>query len=219
MIKVGIVEDDYGIRDYIAQYINLQEDMTCTTAHVTVESFFEFLEKPIELDVLLLDINLPGKSGIEAIPPIKKIIPNLEIIMLTINGDKKTVLEALSAGATGYLLKNSSLAAIGDAVRSHIDGGSFMSPKVARILLGNLVNHSERRSNNSAPNNKLASLSSREFQVLEALVDGLSYKLIADRLKISTTTVPVHIRNIYRKLQINSKSEAISIYYQDKMSR
>lgn len=215
MIQVGLVEDDEGIRAYLAEYLNMQLETQCTAVFGNVEDFLEVASSLSELDVLLLDINLPRMQGLDAIRPIKSILPQLEIIMLTIHSNSNYVFQALCAGATGYLLKNTSLPDIAQAIITHYAGGSAMSPTIARLVVNRLNPVVEETSMLTARGDRLV-LTAREMQVLEALAEGLSYKLIADRLKVSPNTLPVHIRNIYRKLHINSKAEAIALFHQNR---
>lgn len=210
MIQVGIIEDDYGIRNTIKEFLTLQEDMTCGVAVDNVEDFLAQARKYALLDVLLLDINLPNMSGLEAIPLIKRALPKVEIVMLTIHSSSEIVFQALCAGATGYLLKTTKLPDIIKSVRSQYEGGSAMSPAIARLVVKQFNPTTQLAKPNTT--NDLV-LTPREMQVLQALADGLSYKLIATRLQMSVNTLPVHIRNIYKKLQINSKAEAIAIYF------
>lgn len=212
MIQAAIIEDDKGIRNTIAEYLSYQEAIECTHTYDNVEDFLALhplVRAP--LNVLLLDINLPNMSGLEAIPLIKKANPHLEIIMLTIHSSSEMVFQALCAGATGYLLKTTSLPDIAEAIQSHHAGGSAMSPSIARLVVSRFSPTTQLVP--TSPADQQLVLTPREMQVLEALVDGLSYKLIAARLQMSVNTLPVHIRSIYKKLQINSKAEAIKMYY------
>lgn len=212
MIKIGIVEDDPGIRESIAEFVNLQSDMACLVAASTADAVLTDLEQYQDLDLLLLDINLPGTSGLEAIIPLKKGLPGLEIIMLTIHNSAEAVFGALCAGATGYLIKSTSLCDIAKAIRTQMQGGSAMSPSIARKVVSRFSTSPSPLVEGHAHRNHLDHLTPKEQQVLQALADGLSYKLVAARLDMSPNTVPVHIRNIYKKLQINSKAEAIAIF-------
>ena len=215
MIKLGIIEDDRGIRNMVCEFLNMQEDMACVVAFDNVEDFLEDIDQYHYLKVLLLDINLPNMLGIDAIKPIKKALPDLEIIMLTIHSSSEMVFQALCAGATGYLLKSTKLPDIAKAVKNHHEGGSAMSPTIARMVIQHfspIAKPLARTKHKSKKDKNNLLLTPKEMQVLEALADGLSYKLIAARLQMSPNTLPVHIRKIYKKLQINSKAEAIAIY-------
>lgn len=212
MIPVAIIEDDKGIRNTISEFLSIQSTIDCQAAYDNVEDFLSAIQYThLRPRVLLLDINLPEMSGLEAIPHIKKILPEVEIIMLTIHSSSEMVFQALCAGATGYLLKTTRLPDIAAAIQTHYAGGSAMSPTIARLVVARFSPTTQLIP--SRPQADQLILTPREMQVLEALADGLSYKLIAARLRMSINTLPVHIRNIYKKLQINSKAEAIALYF------
>jgi DNA-binding NarL/FixJ family response regulator len=168
-----------------------------------MESFFEAVNQGLTAEVVLTDIGLPGMSGIEGIRLIKERIKAVDIIMLTVFKDENRIFKSLCAGATGYLVKDTPFPAIKDAILIIRRGGSFMSPAIARKIVEYF--------NPSQKNNE--GLTSREKQIVQGLVDGLSYKLIADRLSISIDTVRSHIKKIYTKLQVNSRTELISKSY------
>lgn len=214
MIHTAIIEDDPGIRSYLFEYLNLQTDLECVDSFSTVEEFLDHLSELEGLEILLLDINLPGGiSGIEGIPILKQHLPTLDIIILSVHSQSDMVFQALCAGANGYLLKSTSLAEIAGAIRTHHQGGSAMSPSIARMAIRNFIQKGPNSLLSGTEQEQFHELTSREKEVLQALADGLSYKLIAERLHMATSTLPVHIRNIYRKLQINSKSEALALFY------
>lgn len=213
MIQTAIIEDDSGIRTYLSEFLNMQPDISCIGIYNSVEEFLEHGAELIGLEILLLDINLPGISGVRGIPSIKNLLPNLDIIILSVHSQSEIVFEALCAGANGYLLKSTSLAEIAGAIRTHHQGGSAMSPSIARMAIRNFIQKEPKVLQLATEQDQFHELTSREKEVLQALADGLSYKLIAERLHMATSTLPVHIRNIYRKLQINSKSEALALFY------
>ncbi|MCC5940451.1 MAG: response regulator transcription factor [Balneolaceae bacterium] len=203
MIEIGIVEDNVKIRNLIQRYLDMQESMSCKVALDSVEEMLDHLDKNDAPGVLLMDIQLPGMSGIEGIGIIKKKYPNIEIIMLTIYHDSHKIFDSLVAGASGYLLKHTSLPEIKESIETLMDGGAPMSPQIARKVIQHF--------NKPAPQkNPESNLTSREQDIVNGLVDGLSYKLIADRFDISIDTVRAHIRNIYKKLHVNSKAEVIA---------
>ncbi|MEL6864003.1 MAG: response regulator transcription factor [Bacteroidota bacterium] len=204
MIRLGIIEDDKDIRTGFERYLSLQPDISCEIVSDSVEAFFEELPAKAPLDVVLTDIGLPGKSGIEGIPLIKKQMPHCNILMITVYNDQEKIFMALCAGATGYLLKNTPLSKVREAILNVHNGDAAMSPSIARKVIA----YFQPR---KAPNRE--QLTSREQQIVQAIVDGLSYKMIANRLNISFETVKQHIKNIYKKLQINSKAELISRSY------
>ena len=203
MISVGIVEDNEKIRELIQRYLDMQDELTCKAAMESVEDMLAYLEKePKKPDVLLMDIQLPGMSGIEGIGIIKEKYPEIEIIMLTVYHDSHKIFDSLKAGASGYLLKHTSLPEIKEAVEKLAAGGAPMSPQIARKV----IQHFNKPDKKQTESN----LTPREQDIVNGLVDGLSYKLIADRFDISIDTVRAHIRNIYKKLHVNSKAEVIT---------
>ena len=201
MISVGIIEDDQQIRGLLQQYLNQQKNFVCFLAYGSVEAFRKHLTPETQPDVLLMDIGLPGMSGIDGMKVIKRDFPDIDIIMLTVYNDADKIFQSLCAGATGYLLKNTPMDEIREGIELLKSGGSPMSPQIARKVVKYF----------STDKKAIPSLlSEKENEIVIALVDGLSYKLIADRLSISIETVRFHIKNIYRKLHVHSKAEVIS---------
>lgn len=200
-INTGIIEDDAAIRESIQKYLQRQERVQCVLACESVEAFLSRMPVEQPVDVILLDIGLPGMSGIEGIPIIREQSPSADILMLTVHHDPEKVFDSLRAGATGYLLKNTPLAEIVEGIVQVFAGGSPMSPQIARKVIdyfgaGRKV-HGEL-------------LTSREQEVVNALVNGLSYKMIADKLHVGIDAVRFHIKNIYRKLHVNSRAEVVA---------
>jgi DNA-binding NarL/FixJ family response regulator len=202
MIKYAIIEDDNEIREYLKEGIDSDSEFTCLFTADSVEYFLRFSEKKAPPEILLLDINLPGMSGINALPLLKEKFPEMEIVMLTNYDDSERIFESLKAGASGYLLKSTSLKEIKEAINQVIKGGAPMSPQIGRKILSYF--------RPKKTSNKISPLSLREKEVVQGLVDGLSYKQIAERLNISPGTIYSHIKNIYKKLRVNSKSEVIA---------
>ncbi|MDZ7659342.1 response regulator transcription factor [Fodinibius sp.] len=200
---VGIVEDNKKIRDLIQRYLDMQDELSCPVAVDSVEEMQEYLEEHPAPDVILMDIQLPGMSGIKGIGQIKEKYEDVDIIMLTVYHDSHKIFNALRAGASGYLLKHTSLPEIKDSILKLVDGGAPMSPQIARKV----INHFQE---NAPKKNTDSDLTPREHDIVNGLVDGLSYKMIADRYDISIDTVRAHIRNIYKKLHVNSKAEVIA---------
>ncbi len=201
--KVGIVEDNKKIRDLIQRYLDMQKTMECPVAVDSVEEMLEYLKEHQKPDVILMDIQLPGMSGIKGMEIIKNKYPEIEIIMLTVYHDSHKIFDSLKAGASGYLLKHTSLPEIKESIENLLKGGAPMSPQIARKVISHF--------NEEAPKKKEDSmLTNREQDIVNGLVDGLSYKMIADRYDISIDTVRAHIRNIYKKLHVNSKAEVIA---------
>lgn len=203
MTVVGIVEDNKKIRDLIQRYLDMQKEMQCPVAVDTVEELLDFLEKHEKPDAILMDIQLPGMSGIKGMEIIKSKYPEIEIIMLTVYHDSHKIFDSLKAGASGYLLKHTSLPEIKEAIEDLMKGGAPMSPQIARKVISHFNEEAPKKNEDSI-------LTSREQDIVNGLVDGLSYKMIADRFDISIDTVRAHIRNIYKKLHVNSKAEVIT---------
>ncbi len=201
MTHISIVEDDAQIRNLLQQYLNRQRDFSCVLSFDSVEKFRKAVNASTQPDVLLMDIGLPGMSGIDGMKLIKRDFPDIDIIMLTVYNDPEKIFNSLCAGATGYLLKNTPLEEIKEGIELLSRGGSPMSPQIARKVVSFF---------NTEKKSVVSPLSDKENEIVIALVDGLSYKLIADRLSISIETVRFHIKNIYRKLHVHSKAEVIS---------
>jgi DNA-binding NarL/FixJ family response regulator len=181
----------------------MQDGLSCPVAVDSVEDMLDYLEEHPLPDVILMDIQLPGMSGIKGISLIKEEYENIDIIMLTVYHDSHKIFNALRAGASGYLLKHTSLPEIKESILKLLDGGAPMSPQIARKV----INHFQE---NAPKKNADSDLTPREHDIVNGLVDGLSYKMIADRYDISIDTVRAHIRNIYKKLHVNSKAEVIA---------
>ena len=202
MAQVGIIEDNKKIRQLMQRYLDMQEDMSCPVATESVEEMLDYLTTYPHPNVLLMDIQLPGMSGIEGMKIIQQKYPDIEIIMLTVYHDSHKIFDSLKAGASGYLLKHTSLPEIKDAIELLMQGGAPMSPQIARKVITHFYDRGQKQQESN--------LTNREQDIVNGLVDGLSYKLIADRLDISIDTVRAHIRNIYKKLHVNSKAEVIA---------
>ncbi len=202
MISILLIEDDYNIQEALKQYIGSQDDFELIGVFYNAESFqsYTWTKSP---DVVLLDINLPGISGIDLIPELKNRFPDTAILMLSVNYDNDSVFKSLQAGADGYLSKETPLTKIKDAIIDINSGGSPITPAIARKVFDFF----------NAKQNIAEDLSEREKQVVDGIVSGLSYKLVADNMNISIDTVRKYIKSIYRKLQINSKGELIAKYH------
>lgn len=200
VINLGIVEDDSMVRSALTEYFTRQSETKVVLTGGSVEEFLSQLPGADRLDIILLDIGLPGMSGLEGIEAIKYRRPEAEIIMLTAFDDYDRIYTALCKGAISYLSKRAELSTIKEALLIVHRGGSYMSPEIARKIIDHLP---ARRG--SYPND----LTERQNEIVQGLVDGLSYKLIADKYHISVETVRDHIKKIYKKLQVNSKAEVI----------
>lgn len=200
---VGIVEDNKKIRDLIQRYLDMQDELECSVAVESVEEMMDYLEENEEPEVILMDIQLPGMSGIKGMGLIKEDYPDIDIMMLTVYHDSHKIFNALRAGASGYLLKHTSLPEIKESVVKLLNGGAPMSPQIARKVIDHFQDDAPKKSSKT-------NLTDREHDIVNGLVDGLSYKMIADRYDISIDTVRAHIRNTYKKLHVNSKAEVIA---------
>jgi len=196
LLRVVIVEDDKLIREGFASLVNESDRFTCVASYDICEDALKNLSKD-DPQIILMDIGLPGISGIEGIRRIKKLRPQVDIIVVTVHNDDHIVFEALCAGASGYLTKNISPGKLLDAMDEVQRGGAPMSTNIARIVV------------RSFQKNTKSPLSSRETEVLQLLSRGKSYTMIADELFIDKETVRTHIKNIYRKLEVNSKAGAL----------
>ena len=203
--KISIIEDNRVIRDNVSKFIGFHEEFEVTMVHPSVESFFRALDIDPRLttDIILLDIGLPGMSGIEALPYIFERLPEVNVVMLTTYEEEDVILKALCSGACSYISKKASLPEIVDALRIVVNGGSYMSPSIAREIVNHLM---------GGRVSKASILSDRQKEILEMLVDGKSYATISNQLFISVETVRSHIKKMYKVLQVNNKTEAITKY-------
>lgn len=199
--KVLIVEDDPHIRERLVKAVNQHPKLQVCADSAYVEEALQLLENK-QPDVLLTDLGLADGNGIDLIHQAQQ-YGTIESIVITVFGDEYHLMNALEAGASGYLLKNSDIDIIGNAIVEMQEGGSPMSPSIARTLIKKFQTP---RSNTA---NKTASLTERELEVLKYIAKGLNYNQISDVMGISYHTVASHVKRIYRKLQVNSRSEAV----------
>jgi DNA-binding NarL/FixJ family response regulator len=202
IINVGIVEDDSSIRESVASLINIAEGFSCRLIFDSVESAIENITEPPP-DVLLMDINLGGMSGIEGVKKLKPIFPQMNILMLTVFEENDKIFQSLCAGASGYLLKRTPHQKILEAISEVHQGGAPMTASVARKVLNLFTTV-------APPALPEVHLTARETEILQHLVSGSSYKKISKDLFISFDTVNSHIKKIYEKLQVHSKTEAVT---------
>lgn len=204
LITVAIVEDDRCVRESLSILINGTENLRCVSTHSSGEEALEdiLIKRP---DVVLMDINLPGMSGIDCVRKLKATLPKVQILMLTMYEDDEKVFQSLVAGASGYLVKRTSPSELLNAIQDVYSGASPMSGKVARTVVEYF--HKQQK---TSPHEE--SLSRREEEILRLLAKGYRYKEIADALAISFETVRSHLKNIYDKLHVRSRTEAVVKY-------
>ncbi|NGZ90208.1 response regulator [Psychroflexus maritimus] len=199
-IKLGIIEDNVNVVEVVKNYLESTNEFEFTFT-LTNPNFLKFnKDKVIETDVVLCDIGLPNISGIEVVLKLKKINPELKILMFTVFEDNETIFKSIKAGANGYLLKNTSLPQLKQGILEIVNGGASMSPQIASKVLTYFRKP-------KLYNKELEKLTEQEKKITELLYQGDKYKTIATKLSISIDTVKYHIKNIYLKLQISSRAE------------
>jgi len=201
-ITLAIVEDLDEVRDGLKNFISLSSDFKILDTFKTGEEAIYDLPK-LKPDIVIMDINLPGMNGIECIRQVKGKSPKTQFMMFTVYENDEKVFEALKAGASGYLLKNTGLVQLIESLKELYNGGSPMSANIARKLVTLFRSEQKETAN-------LELLSSRENEILQLLAKGLLYKEIADQLSISVSTVRQHIHHIYEKLHVQNRTEAIN---------
>ena len=201
MISVAIIEDDREVQQAFCEYIAGQENFICNLAADSVESFLNKLYAENLPDIILMDIGLPGMSGISGIKIIKERYPNIDIVMLTVHNDPHKIFQSLCAGASGYLLKTTPFREITKLLIELYSGGAPMSPQIARKVIEYF--HPGEKHQIKSP------LTKKENEIVMDLVDGLSYKVIADKQNVSIETIRSHIKHIYSKLHVHSKADVI----------
>jgi DNA-binding NarL/FixJ family response regulator len=201
-INVSIVEDNDKFRGTLARVLNRAEGFRCVSEYPSAEDALKALpqDRP---DVVLMDINLPGMNGVECVRQVKQLLPQTQVMMLTVYEDTENIFNALAAGANGYMLKRTSSKELLEAIHDVQRGGSPMTMHIARKVVQSFQK-------TAATANPTENLSEREQQVLDLLSQGLMYKEIADKLAISYETVHTYIRRIYEKLQVRTRTEAVA---------
>lgn len=202
-VSVAIVEDQQEVREGLAYLLGLDPRIRVVKGFERAEAFLKWLEAARPPDVALMDINLPGMSGIDATRALRDRLPGLVVLILTVFEEPETILSAFRAGARGYLLKNTRPEALVEQILCSVDDGSPISPTVARRLLEEL----RRGGEPAAPADY--GLTARERQVLRDIVDGLTYRELAERHHIAGSTAKKHILHIYQKLNVSSKAEIV----------
>ena len=202
MIQIAIVEDDKEIRESLMEILKYEKDFFISRTFDDAESFIgDFLN--LQVDVVLMDIGLPRKNGIQAVAELKPKRPAVQFIMCTIYDDEDKIFEALCVGATGYLLKNTSLAEISEAVKTVYHGGSMMSASIARKVVQSFQNRKIQSAD-------VEILSPRQWEILKLLDQGFRYKEIAGKMNLSFETIKTCCRNIYELLEVHSRTDALN---------
>lgn len=210
-IKVAIIEDDKKILDGLALLVGGTPGFTCTGAYVSVEKALLSLDTSPP-DVVLIDLGLPGISGVQGIQILKRCYPKITTLVLTVYEDQERIFDALCAGACGYLVKGTSPGRLLESLREAVAGGAPMSPHIARRVIEHF-----RVQDATTPNGY--DLTPHELRLLRFLVDGHHYQSAADQLGVSVNTIRFHLRNIYEKLQVHSKSEAVAKALRERLVR
>ena len=201
-INIVIVEDDEIVRQSLSAIISSTPDLNCIATFSNAEEFSVAFGNLL-VDVVLMDIHLPGESGIQAVTRLKEERPNVQFLMCTSFDDPQRTFESLAAGATGYLLKNVNPDKLRESIREINNGGSPMSPEIARLVVASFKNKPN-------PNSLLETFNKREQEILIMLSKGFQYKEIADKLNLSVETIRTYIRNMYLKLQVHSRTDAVN---------
>jgi DNA-binding NarL/FixJ family response regulator len=201
MTKVAIVEDNRTTREGLETIVNLSPDFRCICTCATAEEALRVLPEKAP-DLVLMDIQLPNMSGVECVAKLKELLPNVHAIMVTVYEDPDRIFRALRAGASGYLLKRATHEEVLTAMREVQQGGGAMSGEIARKVIGYFRNE-------AAATAEVDELTTREREVLELVVNGLSNKEIAERLSVTLAAVRFHLKHIYQKLHVHSRTEAV----------
>lgn len=201
-INIAIVEDDADICQSLEEIINANDDLHCVAVFSSAEEFISTF-RHINVQVVLMDINLPGKDGIATVAEMKPVKPAVQYLMCTVYEEPEKTFESLCAGATGYLLKNCSAAKLYEAIHEIHKGGSPMSPQIARMVVSSFNKRQE-------VNAEYELLTGREKEILQYLSKGFQYKVIAEKMFLSIQTIRSYIRNIYEKLQVHTRTQALN---------
>lgn len=207
-MKIAVFEDNQQFRESLEFVIVTSSDMELCGSFEDTNRLRQRIEA-LQPDVVLMDINIPGRNGIEAVKEIKEHFPHVNVCMQTVFEDEDKIFASLCNGASGYILKNTAPDKVLQAIREVADGGSFFTPSVAKKILNNFQQQPQH--------GEYIQLTDKEKEVLRYLVEGLSYKMIADKLFVSFHTIHSHVKNIYEKLHVNSKGEAVSKAIRNKL--
>lgn len=200
MTKVAIVEDSKTTREGLETIVNLSNDFHCVGSCATAEEALKVLPK-LEPELVLMDIQLPNMSGVDCVARLKELLPSIKAIMVTVYEDPDRIFQALRAGASGYLLKRSTPEEVLDAMREVQQGGGAMSGEIARKVIGYFREQTTAKA-------EIGELTTREREVLELVVHGMSNKEISGRLNVSVDAVRWHLKHIYQKMHVHSRTEA-----------
>lgn len=209
-IRVTIFEDNKHLRESLQILIGGTPGYDCSGAYPDCRDMLSQLKRDIP-DVVLMDIEMPGMNGIEAVKKIKENFPAVQVLMQTMFDDDEYIFNAICSGASGYILKTTTPSGYIEAIQNVYSGGSPMTPSIARKVFGLFKN------NIYSPSKENYNLTEKEKEILQHLVHGRSYKMIAEEMKISTETVKTHMKNIYTKLHVNSNTEAVAKALKDKI--
>jgi DNA-binding NarL/FixJ family response regulator len=207
-MKIVVFEDNQKFRESLEFLIVTSNDMELCGSFEDTNRLLPRIQA-LQPDVVLMDINIPEKNGIEATREIKEHFPSVQVCIQTVFEEDDKVFASLCAGASGYILKNTPPDKVLQAIREVADGGAFFTPSIAKKVLFNFQQQPERA--------EYIKLTDKEKEVLKLLVDGLSYKMIADRIHLSFHTIHSHVKNIYEKLHVNSKGEAVAKAIKNKL--
>lgn len=207
--SIWIIEDNTRLRNYLGKYINMSKDLSCTASFPNCETALGALSHQPAPQILLIDLGLPGMSGIEGIRKFKQRVPGIEPLVLTIDDSRDKVFQAIQAGASGYLLKTDDVEDIIDGCRKVAQGEASLDGNIARMMLNSMrKNGADKPTGTGQATGH--NLTEREFEILQLLSDGYAVKQIEDQLGISARTVKFHCSNLYKKLHANSQRTAIA---------
>lgn len=212
--NVWLVEDNEIFATGVQRTIDRLDGMRCDGRYQSVEQAFAALESGSKPDVILLDVQLPGMDGITALSHLKGMAPKAQIVILTVFDDADKIFRAVCAGASGYVLKSSSVAEIGEAIRQVIEGGASMAPGVARKVLDTLAHQKDEKNLQDA---NAYNVTPRQRDILRLMADGLVKKEIADALNISVTTVSTHMQRLYETLHVTTNTGAVAKALREKL--
>jgi len=209
-IRIAIVEDLTDVREGLKYFLSMEPTFSVLKPYENAEALLSDLQRGKIPDVVLMDIELPGMTGIEATGKISLSYPDISVLILTIFEHEEKILQSIRAGARGYILKNTKPQALIDQIKSLSQGGSPISPAIAGTLLSEIQKY-------SPPRRKEYNLTNREKQILEEIIEGKTYKEIAEKFSIATSTAKKHILHIYQKLNVRSKVEIVKKVIREKL--